>query len=145
MKKQRQCMLSNGELEVGRPLTEDESYCPIAVAAVVEFILKHRGDKVFKGWSAEQIEIAAIMGSEQNLFYVYADEDTGVIEGCCLLKKLRPFEIHINQCLCVGDRKLLKLFLQKFMELWPLTRYLTAERDGKPIVYKVDTLKRLLQ
>jgi len=40
---------------------------------------------------------------------------------------------------------LLGLFLKKFIELWPSTKYLTALRDGEPVAYKVDTLKRLLQ
>jgi len=145
MKKQRQSMPSLAYKDIGRPLREEEQYSDIAVASVVEFILRNRGDKVFKGWSAEQIELAIVMGSEQNLFFVYSDEDSGQIQGCCLLRKLKPFEIHINQVICMSDKKLLGLFLKKFIELWPSTKYLTAERDGEPVVYKVDTLKRLLQ
>jgi hypothetical protein len=124
-----------------KPLREEETLDPLQVTRVVDYILNTRKEKHFQGWSAEQIELAIVMGTYQGLFYVATIDNE--IEGICLLNKQEPFKLHI--CELVTTRcGLLPHFLCKFLGLWPTIKYLTALRNGKSIQYKVSDLKRYL-
>ena len=122
-------------------LREDEEYDYLQVKHVVDWILANRGPTSFAEYDEELLTFAVVMGSEQGLFYIASEGQT--IHGVCLLQKIEPFKVHVQEMLC-KQPGLLKRFLTKIEELWPTIKYLTAYRDGKPIEYKISTLKRLL-
>lgn len=115
--------------------------CIVDVDSIIKFIVDNRRGKVFKGWNEEQLFFSVVMGSEQNLFFVVVEEET--ILGVVLLRKLKPFELHVNQILTI-EKGIMGVMLEHFLVQWPATKYLTAKRHGRMVTYKMETLKRLI-
>ena len=105
----------------------------------IKFILKHRKDKVFQDFTAEQIFETVKRAAYRGAFCYVLDEEIGELVG---IVTAEPYEdikqLHITQILCTRRgvmREMLKQF-ETYYKGWTLT----ATRRGERVVYK-DTQK----
>jgi hypothetical protein len=107
----------------------------ITLENVVEFILEHRKNKVFKGFTREQIALACVDSLEEEAFLVDVDFNTGKIYGVVLGRQAPAYKLlHICHILTISPG-VIKRFVAEFKKRFP-DWDLQANRHDNLIRYK---------
>ncbi len=108
---------------------------------ILDYVMNHKSkDKVFKGWSRDQLKFAILRAIKQTAFIVFFDGDDikGIVFGepDYIERKLRVVGI-------IADApEVLFMFLVKYEQLyggWEIV----ARRRGKDKIYNLKTIDRL--
>lgn len=108
---------------------------------LVDFILINRTEKVFTGWTEEQLLVFLEECLQKNLLF-YATGLNGELLGIVTLVKREPFKLYIAHALALPKFEFGRAFFKRLLVLWPGTRYMSADRHGKTHEYNVASLKR---
>lgn len=101
----------------------------------IQFVLKHRKDKVFRDFSPEQIFETVKQAAYKGAFCYVIDEDTEELVGILTAEPYPEIkQLHVTHILCTkrgAMRQMLKQF-EKYYSGWTLT----ATRRGERVIYK---------
>ena len=113
----------------------------LTLKELVDYCLINRKNKVFRGYSEEEIAIGILNASNKGTLLYCVNERcelTGIVIGEIVEDKM-----HVRNILTT-DRNAIKAFVKEFKTLWPnLT--LTAIRKGFPVTYNTTKLCNKLQ
>ena len=114
----------------------------ITVGALLEFILKHREDKVFKGFTKEEVAGAIAEGIEDGMLFYASDGEK--ITGMILAEKIHtPKIVFVVENLAMSLRTL-KQFAMMAQERFPGWK-LEAMRHNKHRKFNTEKLYRKLK
>lgn len=100
----------------------------------IQFVLDHRRDKVFKGFTPENIFETIRQAAYKGAFCYVIDEDSGKLVGIVAGEPHEDIkQLHITHILCIKRgvmREMLKQF-EKHFSGWTIT----ATRYGEKVIY----------
>ena len=113
------------------------------ILELIQFCLRHRRNKVFKGWTPQQIGWGIERAINHKGFAMAIGED-GNLAGVCLSTPDHAAKVlHVHDVLCVR-RGALSAMLIKCREWYPGYQ-ITARRRGKMVSYRTERLLGLFK
>ena len=110
----------------------------ITVGQLVEWVKKHRGDKVFRGYTDEELVASISEAANENTLFYEASED-GTIHGMVYAMKMEKIKVLFVQENLATDIKILGRIARLGRAMYPGYR-IEAQRHGKLRKFNTDKL-----
>lgn len=112
------------------------------ILELIQYVLRHRKNKAFRGYSPQQIGWAIERAVNNKAFAMATMPDATVAGVCCATPDHEKKVLHVHEVLC-SQRGAIQAMLVKFQE-WFSGYTITATRRGKPVLYRTPRLVHLL-